>query len=337
MLKLTEESPTILHCHNLHGGYFDLRALPALSTTIPTILTLHDAWLLSGHCAHSFECGRWEIGCGNCPDLTIYPSVRRDSTAFNWRRKARIFKESRLHVATPSQWLMDRVGRSMLAPVLEGRVIPNGVDLTVFQPADQRSVRAGLDIPPDARVLVFAAHGLQGNRWKDFATLRAALGILSERTDRRILFYGIGAEAPTEHMGHIELRFVSHHDQPSAIAAYYQAADVYVHSAKVDTFPTSVLEALACGNPVVGTAVGGIPEQVEDGRTGYLTSPGDPWSMADAILRLLNDDQTREAMAVAAAADARARFDLKRQASAYLEWYRELGGNWTAKGPSEDR
>src|SRR6266516_3472967 len=52
LLELTSFKPDIVHCHNLHGGYFDLRFLSALSKQVPTILTLHDAWLLSGHCAH---------------------------------------------------------------------------------------------------------------------------------------------------------------------------------------------------------------------------------------------------------------------------------------------
>lgn len=78
----------ILHLHNLHGGYFDLRQLPRLSQTLPTFITLHDTWLLSGHCAYSNGCQRWQIGCGHCPDLTLYPATPRDATAQNWQRKA---------------------------------------------------------------------------------------------------------------------------------------------------------------------------------------------------------------------------------------------------------
>jgi hypothetical protein len=79
-------SPQIVHCFNLHGDYFDLRALTSISRKVPVVLDLRDAWLLSGHCAHSFDCHRWRIGCGNCPDLTLYPAVSRDGTVFNWQR-----------------------------------------------------------------------------------------------------------------------------------------------------------------------------------------------------------------------------------------------------------
>src|SRR5204862_2786030 len=113
------------------------------SHQVPLVLTLHDGWLLSGHCAHSLDCERWTIGCGHCPDLTLDPAIRRDATAYNWRRKHELFKNSRLYIATPSRWLMQKVERSMLATyVLGARIIPNGVDLPIFHPADQQAARA---------------------------------------------------------------------------------------------------------------------------------------------------------------------------------------------------
>src|SRR5262249_17124394 len=109
LLTLADKQPSILHLHNLHGGYFDLPILPWISQQVPTVVTLHDAWLLSGHCAHSFACEKWRTGCGECPDLTIYPEIRRDATRYNWQRKREIYSRSRLYVSTPSQWLMQKV------------------------------------------------------------------------------------------------------------------------------------------------------------------------------------------------------------------------------------
>ncbi len=142
ILDLPGERPDIVHLHNLHGGYFDLLTLSRLMRRVPVVLTLHDAWLLSGHCAHSFECERWRVGCGRCPDLSIYPAVRRDATAYNWRRKQRVFAKSRLHVAAPSEWLMRKVEQSILAPaIVERRIIPNGVDHGIFRPGDKARAR----------------------------------------------------------------------------------------------------------------------------------------------------------------------------------------------------
>jgi glycosyltransferase involved in cell wall biosynthesis len=120
------------------------------------------------------------------------------------------------------------------------------------------------------------------------------------------------------------VRFVEYQTDPRAVARYYQAADVYVHAARADTFPNTILEAQACGTPVVATAVGGIPEQIDDGRTGLLVPPGDAAALAERIARLLGDNDLRARLGEQAAADARDRFDLNRQADTYLDWYRDL-------------
>ena len=275
---LTSPEPDIVHGHNLHGGYFDLGTLPALCRRVPVVLTLHDAWLLSGHCAHSLDCDRWKTGCGSCPDLTLYPAVRRDATAFNWQRKSDIYARSNLYVATPSRWLMEKVEQSMLwRGTAEARVIPNGVDLSIFHPGDKSAIRASMGWSHSASVLLFAANGIRKNSWKDFSTLRDAVARLAQRASgRELLLIALGERGHTERIGPAEIRFVPCERDPSSVARYYQAADVYVHAARVDTFPNSVIEALACGTPVVATAVGGIPEQVtsltlESGPTGQPT------------------------------------------------------------------
>ncbi len=324
--------PDILHCHNLHQKYFDLRALPWLSRRVPVVLTLHDAWLLSGHCAHSFDCDRWQTGCGQCPDLSIHPPIRRDATARNWRRKRDIYAASRLHVATPCRWLMDKVQRSILkAGIVESRIIPYGVDLGTFRPGDRHAVRTALAIPPEADVLLFAASGIRKNIWKDYETLRRVVGRLAERGGGRpLLFLAVGEDAPPERIGAAEIRFVPFESDPRKVAGYYQAADIYVHAARADTFPCTVLEALACGTPVVATAIGGIPEQVrslspgETAPTGILVPPSDAEAMTAATERLLNDADLRHSLGRNAAADARNRFDLNREADDYLAWYGHL-------------
>ena len=356
LLQLANPVPDILHLHNLHGHYFDLCALPALSHNVPVVLTLHDAWLLTGHCAHSFDCQKWKTGCGECPDLTIYPAIRRDATAFNWKRKQDIYSQCRLHVATPCQWLMDQVTRSMLAPsIASTRIIPYGVDLTIFHVRDAMKARQTLGISPDAAVLLFSANGILRNRWKDYPTMRQAALLVGRGLSgdlgkqREVLFLGLGEEAPPERIGSVELRFVPFQADANRVALYYNAADLYVHAARADTFPNAILEALACGTPVVATSVGGIPEQIlplsmrldeqqsamgeqsfapvaydADEATGILVPVGAAEIMAAAILRLLGDDALRRRLGENAAKDAQRRFDLRRQVRDYLQWYEDL-------------
>ena len=331
--NLFPEKPDIIHCHNLHGGYFDLRFLPELSREVPVVLSLHDAWLLSGHCAHSFDCERWKTGCGECPDLAAYPSVPRDATRFNWQRKKEIYRQCRLYVTTACRWLMQKVEESILAPaIVESRIISYGVDLSIFHPGDKWEARRILGIPKGSKVLFFVGHGVRQNIWKDYQTLRAAIVRMAERLEEeRILFIVLGEEAPTERMDETEIRFIPSRQSREDLVRYYQASDAYIHAARVDTFPLAILEALACGTPVVATGVGGIPEQVKDMEkfganegTGILIPGGDAEGMAEGIERLLKNEVLQGRLGENAARDAQKRFDLNRQADDYLTWYGEL-------------
>jgi len=330
--ELSPSCPDVIHGHNLHGaglpdgGFFDLEALPRLSRRYPVVMTLHDAWMLSGHCAHSFDCERWKTGCGACPDLTIYPAIRRDATAYNWERKRRIYAQSRIYAVTPSRWLMNKVENSMLAPAIVGsKVIPNGVDLSVFHSGNKAAARHILGVPPQVRVMLFAANGIRKNTWKDYGTIRKAAEQAAQKVrGQEIMLIALGEEGRCERVGNLTIRFIPHERDQAKIAQYFQAADLYVHASRAETFPHSILEALACGLPVVATAVGGIPEQVDDGETGFLIPAGDAAGMAEKMADLLLDDTLRQRCGVAAVQSARTRFHMEHQVAAYIEWYEEI-------------
>jgi glycosyltransferase involved in cell wall biosynthesis len=340
LLDLTPRVPDVVHLHNLHGffGYFDLREIQGLSRAIPVAVTLHDSWLFTGHCAVSLDCNRWQHGCGSCPYLDVYPAVRRDSTDRNWMRKRRIYENSSLFVAAPSRWLLERAEASILAGgIVDTRLIPNGVDLSIFRPGERGPARERLGLPQDERILLSPAR----DQFKDLPTLLAAAGILGRRAGSRVTLVVLGKTREAQTMGGVTIRFAGYETDESRVAALYQAADVYVHAARVgaENHSLAVLEALACGVPVVATDVGGIPEQVKglrpassggarrangDGATGILTPAGDPNALADAVALLLENDHLVQTMSSNATQDARRRFDLRTQVEAYLNWYHEI-------------
>jgi glycosyltransferase involved in cell wall biosynthesis len=219
---------------------------------------------------------------------------------------------------------MKKVEQSVLAPaVIESRVIHNGMDLSVFSPADKTSVRAELGISQDVKVLFFSAIKAQKSFWKDYQTLRSAVELLAQSA-QPLLFITLGASEQEEHIGQVKIQCVPYQNDSGLVARYYQAADVYIHAAKADNFPNTVLEALACGTPVVATAVGGIPEQIDDGVTGFLVPPESPEDMAAAIQKLLQDNTLYRQMSTQAAETARQRFDANRMVGEYLEWYQKI-------------
>ena len=197
--SLPPEPPDLVHLHNLHGRYFDLRQLAPMSHRLPVVMTLHDEWTFTGHCAYALHGDRWRTGCGSCPDLEVYPAIRRDGTRANLRAKADIYARSRLYVSTPSQWLMDRARDSVLARgVVDWRVIHNGVDRTIFRPGDRLEARARLGIPAEPFVLLFTAHQARRSPFKDWETVSDAAERVAAAVDGRpVLCLALGDEGPT--------------------------------------------------------------------------------------------------------------------------------------------
>ena len=343
VLGLAPDDPDIVHLHNLHDRYFDLNYLPALSSQKPTVITLHDTWLLSGHCAYSIDCERWKAGCGYCPHLDSYPSVKFDNTHFNWKRKKAIFSRSKLYIATPSRWILDEMENSILkSAVIEGRVIHNGIDQSIFHPGDQREARQKLNIPEDRTVLLFVASFGKDNPYKDFDTIwKTIQKIKDENFSKEILLLVLGqidgfSEKEEQYTKNIHVRYVPYHSNSEDVAVYYRAADIFLQASRADTFPNVVLEALACGTPVIATGVGGIPEQIIDGQTGYLVNSGDSTAMAELTLKLIRDEKLRSTMGKNAHEDAQKRFMIEHMVNRYISWYFEILDKTASQAGSHD-
>lgn len=325
LLDLPPRHPTIVHCQNLHGSYFDLRVLPRLSQQIPVVLNLRDTWLLTGHCAYFMGCERWKTGCGRCPDITIYPSIPKDGTFFNWRRKRKIYARSRLYITGPSRWLMDQLPESMLHGVLY-RMIPNSVNLKIFQPGNRAFARRLLGLPLNAQIILLSAHSV----FKDLDMMEASLTqVKKAKGGGNLLFLCLGKQGPEKVLGQGVIQYREFEKDKKRVALYFQAADIYIHAAKGEIFGKAITEAMVSNIPVVATAVGGIPEQIEDGVTGFLVPKADVEGMARAIQRLLDDEGLRIKIGNSAGLHARKHYSINRQIKAFLEFYEEILEDWS--------
>jgi len=318
--------PDILHMHNLHGNYFDISELPIISKEVPTILTLHDAWLFTGSCMHFMNCEKWITGCNNCNKLIVASKYRRYGVLNNWYYKKRIFEKCNLFVITPSQWLMDHVKKSILEPaIVDSKVIHNGIDMNIFHIGNKENAREILGLPKNAFILIFIANSARSNPSKDFSTLKkATIQLANRKPHEKIIFLVIGDAHEKEIHGSATIIYIPFITDEKTLVKYYQASDVYVHAAKADTFPTTIIEAMSCGLPIIATDVGGIPEQIHNENLGILTKPGDYNIFAKKIEYLLEDEELREKMGRNAAKEAHERYNFQNQVNNYLKYYHEI-------------
>jgi glycosyltransferase involved in cell wall biosynthesis len=282
----------IVQLHNTHGSYFSHSALPSLSRRKPVVWFLHDQWAFTGHVAYSYDCDRWRHGCGSCPYLSEYPALARDRTAALWRWKRRVYARSRLTLVTPSRWLAGLVRKSPLLARFPVHVVPNGVDLEVFRPGAREALKSGLGLDPARPVLLWVS---------------------ADPNDRRK-----GADLVSRLVGDAQLLTMGGDVQGEAEAARrYAAADALLLPSRLDNLPNTAVESIACGTPVAAFDVGGVPEVVRPGETGVLAPLGDVAGLADAVRRLIGDEELRgKARAV-----AEAEYSLELQARRLAELY----------------
>ena len=306
-----------------YGAFF-----ASIPQQAPVVWTLHDMNAFTGGCHYDGGCGRFAEACGACPQLGSQRA--EDLSHAIWQRKAAALANvpsGRLHIVTPSNWLAEQVRRSSLLGRFLIQVIPNGVDTETFAPLDRSTARAALRLPLDARVALFLAAEPRETR-KGFTLLQQALTGLRDQPDLWLLSAG-GRLAelppiPNLHLGRIE--------HPRLLALAYCAADVFVIPSLQDNLPNTVLEALACGTPVLAFEAGGIPDMVRPGSTGVLVPAGQPDALRDALITLLDNADTRAALGQQARKVALAEYTLERQAHAYAALYESLeAAAWTSR------
>ena len=252
--------PDIIHLHNIHGYYLNVEMLFEYlkKTDVQLVWTLHDCWSYTGHCAYySFlQCDKWKDECHHCPALRSYPySIITDRSKLNYREKQSFFTGMKnCTLVTPSKWLKDEIGFSFLKdyPV---EVIPNGIDLETFKP---REVSKNLCYT----ILAVA------NIWEERKGLKYCLELaecLSE--DEQLVIIGLNAiqlkGLPKNIIG------IKRTESMNELVEWYNRADVFINPTLEDNFPTTKLEALACGTPIVTFATGGSVESIND-QTGLV-------------------------------------------------------------------
>ena len=289
----------------------------------PVVWTLHDMHPFTGGCHYVRGCDRHADACGRCPllgsddpnDLSArILAGKRDSLA---RRTG-----GPMHVVTPSRWLADEARRSRLFRDLPISVIPYGLDTSVFTPHDRLAVRRGFNLPPDLRIILFVAHVLDDPR-KGLAYLDDALRRLGPQPDVGVLMVGGGDYALRAPVVKMRAGLV---DDDAVMSRLYAAADLVAVPSLEDNLPNTMLEAMASGTPVIGFDVGGVPDMVIPGETGFLAPLGDAEGLSRAFADALGDPSRLAAMGHAARARIEREHTLAVQATRYRDLYRSLIG-----------
>ena len=232
-----------------------------------------------------------------------------------------MMSSSQLHLVAPSRWMAEQVRQSALLGRFPVTVIPNGLDVEAFAPRDRTFAKDALGLPQEAKVLLFAAHTVSERR-KGFSLLIKALA--GFREDRNVFLLAVGGYSDVEEIG-IPCRALGYISNERLLSIVYSAADLCVVPTLQDNLPNIAMESLACGTPVVGFRVGGMPDLVRDGLTGLLVSSGDSLALREGIRDMLACPEALAAMRLHCRRVAVEEYSMCRQAREHLRLYESLG------------
>lgn len=282
--KIEKIKPDIIHLHNIHGYYINIEILFKYlqNTNISVVWTFHDCWPITGHCSYfSFVgCEKWKTQCFSCPQKTDYPaSWLIDRSEKNFKLKKKLFTSlSNLTLVPVSKWLQDILSESFLQnyPI---KVIHNGVNTDVFKPSAGDAFRKKHCFENKFILLGVASVWSPRKGLKDFIALGKLLN-----TDYQIVLVGLTKkqmeQLPDNILG------IERTESVEELAEIYAASDVYVNPTYEDNFPTTNLESLACGTPVITYKTGGSPEAIDE-LTGIVVEQGNINKLVEAINQII--------------------------------------------------
>ena len=286
--KIHEIQPDIIHLHNIHDHWLNYRILFDYLRTLekPIVWTQHDCWAFTGGCFHFIQndCYRWrEGGCmNNCPVLNK-AKMRRlfEKTQKHFQLKKEMFLSIKdLTIVPVSYWMEGFVKESFLKDK-NIVTIQNGIDLQQFSPQDSGEIRKKYNIGETKYVIGVSNVWLPYKGWNDFLKL-------SDRLFKKIKIVLVGLDdQKISEAAKRGIIGIPRTQSVAELAALYSGAECFCNLTYYDTFPTTNLESLACGTPVITYRTGGSPEAVSP-QTGFVVEQGSLNAVCEAIDKILD-------------------------------------------------
>lgn len=311
--KIDNIEPDIVHLHNLHGYYLNLAVFFEYlgAKKYQVVWTFHDCWPFTGHCTYfdAVNCEKWKTQCFDCPNKRAYPSTYFDSSRQNFINKKFILSSAvKLNIITPSRWLLHHVEESFLK-AHGGRVINNGVNLKIFKPLTNFHRK-----PDEFIILGVASLWDKRKGLDDFIKLRELLP-----ANYRITLIGLSKrQIDTLPPG---IQGIERTESIAELISYYNFAEVFVNPTYVDNFPTTNIEALACGTSVITYNTGGSPEAIDE-HTGLIYEKGDIEGIAEGVKKICGDG--KESYSRSCRKRAEDFYDKNQRYADYLKLYESL-------------
>ena len=291
----------VIHLHWINQGMLSLKGIQKiLQSGKPVVWTMHDIWPATALCHVTLGCERFTTQCENCRLLSGGGSSNDFSTTV-WRRKQRMLAGGSIYFVACSRWLESEAKRSALLKGQKITSIPNPIDTRIYKVGNKQEARQRLGLPLDKKLILFASQRVTNvNKGMDYL-IEACQQL--QLADTAVVILGGHAEEVVSQLS-LEAYPLGYVNEEQRIVDVYQAVDVFVLPSLSENLPNTIMEAMACGVPCVGFKVGGIPEEIDHRRNGYVAeyrhaedlAQGIRWILSEADYEKLSQNAVQKVM-----------------------------------------
>ena len=283
--KLREfQEADVIHLHWINQGMLSLSGIrKILKSGKPVVWTMHDIWPATAICHLTLNCRNFTTHCHNCRLLPGKGSSSDPSTSV-WRKKEKMLEDSSIYFVTCSHWLEQEAKASALLRGQKIVSIPNPIDTHIYRSGDKQTARKNLGLPEDKRLILFVSQRVTNkNKGMDYL-----IDACRQLKDYELVILGGHAEEVVDQLP-LKAHPLGYVNDERRIVEIYQAVDVFVLPSLSENLPNTIMEAMACGVPCVGFKVGGIPEEIDHKRNGYVAEYRDSDDLARGIRWILSE------------------------------------------------
>ena len=281
----------VIHLHWINQGMLSLKGIQKiLQSGKPVVWTMHDIWPATALCHVTLGCQQYVTQCAHCRLLPGGGSSHDFSTTV-WQRKQRMLVTGSIYFVACSHWLASEAKRSALLEGQKVTSIPNPIDTRIYKRGNKNEARQRLGLPVDKKLILFASQRVtNANKGMDYL-IEACRQL--HIPDAAVVILGGHAEEMVPQLS-LEAYPLGYVNEEQRIVDVYNAVDVFVLPSLSENLPNTIMEAMACGVPCVGFKVGGIPEEIDHRRNGYVAEYRSAGDLAYGIRWILTEADYEE-------------------------------------------
>ena len=288
--KLREfQEADVIHLHWINQGMLSLNGIrKVVQSGKPVVWTMHDIWPATAICHLTLGCHYFVNRCANCKYLPG-GGGSNDLASRIWQKKQQMQVDGNIYYVACSRWLESEAKSSALLKGQKITSIPNPIDTHLYKKGNKQEARQRLGLPLDKKLILFASQRVT-NANKGMSYLIEACRQLCDLTKDlcEVVILGGHAEEVVEQLP-MKAHPLGYVNDEQRVIDVYNAADVFVLPSLSENLPNTIMEAMACGVPCVAFRVGGIPEEIDHQKNGYVAVYRDATDLAKGIAWVLQE------------------------------------------------